>query len=158
MPYLNFILVDNKVSHAVEITSWMRYVDNINTLWENMTFIYTSFRNVEKREHNTSLFDLFHSNWKWITYFPTIYIYCIYRVMSKAPKQLSNCQKRAETSVVLIVLDYVLCEVSVYKLISINVVNVSCRRSTWIIIRKLFLGQWSNIANNYAVNAMCLVK
>ena len=35
--------------------------------------------------------------------------------MSKAPKQLSNCLKRAETSVVLIVFDCVLYEVCAYK-------------------------------------------
>ena len=35
--------------------------------------------------------------------------------MSKAPKKLSNCLKRAETSVVLIVFDCVLCEVRAYK-------------------------------------------
>ena len=37
--------------------------------------------------------------------------------MSKAPKTLSNCQKRAETSVVLIVFDCVLCQVRAYKLV-----------------------------------------
>ena len=47
--------------------------------------------------------------------------------MSKAPKQLSNCLKREETSVVF---DYVLCEVRTYKLISINAVTVSYRSST----------------------------
>ena len=50
--------------------------------------------------------------------------------MSKAPKKLSNCLKRAETSVVLIVFDCVLCEVRVYKFISINAVTVSYRHST----------------------------
>ena len=50
--------------------------------------------------------------------------------MSKAPKKLSNCLKRAETSVVLIVFDCVLCEVRAYKFISINAVTVSYRRST----------------------------
>ena len=50
--------------------------------------------------------------------------------MSKAQKQLSNCLKREETSFVLIVFDYVLCEVRAYKFISINDVNVSYRRST----------------------------
>ena len=50
--------------------------------------------------------------------------------MSKAPKKLSNCLRRAETSVVLIVFDCVLCEVRAYKLISINVVTVSYSRST----------------------------
>ena len=50
--------------------------------------------------------------------------------MSKAPKKLSNCLKRAETSVVVIGFDCVLCEVRTNKLISINVVTVSYRRST----------------------------
>ena len=44
-----------------------------------------------------------------------MYVYCIYRVISKAPKKLSNCLKRAETSVVLIVFDCVLCEIRAYK-------------------------------------------
>ena len=47
--------------------------------------------------------------------------------MSKATKKLSNCLKRAETSVVLIVFDCVLFEVRAY---SINAVTVSYRRST----------------------------
>ena len=50
--------------------------------------------------------------------------------MSKAPKQLSNCIKRAETSVILIVFDCVLCEVRTYNLISIYAVTVSYHRST----------------------------
>ena len=48
---------------------------------------------------------LFNSDWKWIIYFPT--------------KKLSNCLKRAETSVVLIVFDCLLCEVRAYKLLGI---------------------------------------
>ena len=44
-----------------------------------------------------------------------MYVYCIYRVISKAPMKLSNCLKRAETSVVLIVFGCVLCEVRAYK-------------------------------------------
>ena len=48
-----------------------------------------------------------------------MYVYCIYRVISKAPKKLSNCLKRAETSVVLIVFDCVLYEVRAYKFISL---------------------------------------
>ena len=35
--------------------SWIRYIDNIHTLSENIKFIYTSFRNGKKREHLTSL-------------------------------------------------------------------------------------------------------
>jgi REP element-mobilizing transposase RayT len=64
MQYFNFILVDNKTSHSVDISSWNRYVDNIHTLLENMKFIYTSIRNLKKRGHYTSLSDLFHSDWK----------------------------------------------------------------------------------------------
>ena len=60
-----------------------------------------------------------------------LYIFrqCTY-IVSIAPKKLSNCLKRAETSVVLIVFDCVLCEVRAYKFISINPVTVSYRRST----------------------------
>ena len=62
-----------------------------------------------------------------------MYVYCIYRVISKAPNKLSNCLKRAETSVVLIVFDCVLCEIRAYKFISIlNAVTVSYCRSTGI--------------------------
>jgi hypothetical protein len=44
-----------------------------------------------------------------------MYVYCIYRVISKAPKKLPNFLERAETSVVLIVKS---------ALISINDVTV----------------------------------
>ena len=40
--------------------------------------------------------------------------------MSKVPKTLSNCLKRTETSVDLIVFYCVLCEVSAHKLIRFN--------------------------------------
>ena len=153
MPYFNFILVDNKTSHSVEITSWKRYVDNIHTLSENMKFIYTSFRNVTKREHYMSLSDLFHSDWKWIIYFPKIYTYCIYHVMSNAPKQQSHCLNTEKTSVVLIVFGYVLCEVRVCKLTSRNVVDVSYRRSTWIRYNKTI--SWSVIKYNKQLSGQC---
>jgi len=153
MPYFNFILVDNKASHSMGISSWNRYVDNIHTLSQNMKFIYTSFRNVKKSGHYTSLSDMFHSDWKWIIYFPKIYIYCIYRVMSKAPKQESNCLKSEEKSVVLIVFGYVLCEVRVYKLTSINVVDVFDRRSLWIRYKKTI--SWSVVKCNKQLSGQC---
>ena len=40
-------------------------------------------------------------------------------IVSIAPKKLSNCLKRAETSLVLIMFDCVLCEVHAYKFISL---------------------------------------
>jgi hypothetical protein len=60
------------------------------------------------------------------------YTYIVFIVVCQKPQR--NCQKtclkRAETSVVLIVFDCVLCEVRAYKLIRINAVTVSYRRST----------------------------
>ena len=40
-------------------------------------------------------------------------MYCVYPTMSKIPKQLPNCLKRAETSVDQIVLDGILSDLSV---------------------------------------------
>ena len=58
---------------------------------ENIKFIYTSFvLPVSQRVEMNYIFS-------------TMYVYCIYCVISKVPKKLSNCIKRAETSVVLIV-------------------------------------------------------
>ena len=91
-----------------------------------------------------------------------LYIFrqCTY-IVSIAPKKLSNCLKRAETSVVLIVFDCGLCEVRAYKFISINPVTVSYRRSTWIKYQKKI--SWSEtkykcIAKKYLVNAMWLLE
>ena len=53
-----------------------------------------------------------------------MYIYCVCPAISKSPKQLPNCLKIAETSVVLIVFNGVNCDVSTYT------VTVSFCRST----------------------------
>ena len=68
---------------------------------KNIKFIYTSFDEFflpvsQRVEMNYIFFDNI-------------------RILSKAPKKLSNCLKRAETSLVLIVFDCVLCEVRAYK-------------------------------------------
>ena len=42
------------------------------------------------------------------------YVYCVHPVMSKRPKQLSNCLKKAETWVVLIFFNAVLYHVRAY--------------------------------------------
>jgi hypothetical protein len=58
-----------------------------------------------------------------------LYIYrqCTYIVFilqcQKSPKELLNCLKRAETTVIFIGFDYVLCEVRAYT------ATVSCRSS-----------------------------
>ena len=56
-----------------------------------------------------------------------VYMYCIYPAMSKSPNQLPNSLKRAETSVaetsvILIVFDGVLCYAHIYT------ITVSYRR------------------------------
>ena len=45
------------------------------------------------------------------------YVYCVYLAISKSLKQLPNCLKIAETSVVLIVFNAVICDVSAYTAI-----------------------------------------
>ena len=87
-----------------------------------------------------------------------MYVYCIYRVISKAPKKLSNCLKRAETIVVLIVFDCVLCKVRAYKLISINAVTVSYRRSTWIRYQKTISWSITKYNKKYPVNATAQIE
>jgi len=44
----------------------------------------------------------------------TVYVYYVYPVISKSPKQLSNCLKIAETSIVLVAFNCVICDVSTY--------------------------------------------
>jgi hypothetical protein len=43
-----------------------------------------------------------------------MYIYCVYPEIPKCQKQLSNCLKRAETTIVLIVFNGVLCDLHAY--------------------------------------------
>jgi hypothetical protein len=43
-----------------------------------------------------------------------MYVYCVYPAILKGPKQLPNCLKKAETSIVLIVFNGVICDVSAY--------------------------------------------
>jgi hypothetical protein len=93
-----------------------------------------------------------------LLYFPTINVYCIYRGMSKAQKKLSNCLKRAETSVVLIDFDCILCEVRTYKFISINAVTVSYRHSTWIRYQKTISWSITKYSKTYPVNATAQIE
>jgi hypothetical protein len=67
------------------------------------------FRNRWKSEHIESFSHLFRRECKWIWYFPTMYVYCVYHTMSKSTKQPSNCLERTETNVVLIICNGVLC-------------------------------------------------
>jgi hypothetical protein len=84
----------------------------------NITFISTSFRIRWKKELLVSFSVLFRNECKYILYFETIYVYCVYPVMLNGPMQLPNCVIRAETSVVVIVCDGVLYEVRAYTAIA----------------------------------------
>jgi hypothetical protein len=54
---------------------------------------------------------------KYILYFQTMYVYCVYPVMLNSSKQLSTYVTRAETSIVPIVIDDVLYDVRAYIII-----------------------------------------
>jgi hypothetical protein len=54
---------------------------------------------------------------KYILYFQTMYVYCVYPVMLNSSKQLSTYVTRAETSIVPIVFDDVLYDVRAYIII-----------------------------------------
>ena len=57
---------------------------------------------------------MFRSECKLILYLTTMYVYCVNPAISKRPKHLLNCLKIAETSVVLIVFNGVICDVNTY--------------------------------------------
>jgi len=82
----------------------LTYIYNIRTLSENIKFICTSFR-------NGSFSSLFRSECKLILYSTTMYVYCVYPAVSKIPTQLT---KLSETSIVLIVFNGVIYDVSAY--------------------------------------------
>ena len=73
--------------------------------------------------------------------------------MSKAPKQLSICLRKQASS--LLFFYYVLCEGRAYKLISINGVTVSYRRSTRIRYQKAI--SWSVIKYSKKCSGQCNV-
>ena len=68
--------------------------------------------------------NLFRSDCKLILCLSTMYVYYAYPAISQSPKQLPNRLKIAKTSVVLIVVNGVICDVCVYT------VTVSFCRST----------------------------
>ena len=53
-----------------------------------------------------------------------MYVNCVYPAISKSPKLLPNCLKIAETSVVLIIFNGAICDISTYT------GTVSCCHST----------------------------
>ena len=78
---------------------------------KQIIYLCTSFRNGQKSEPSTSFSSLFHSECKLIVYLTTMYVCCVYPAISKSPKQLPNCLKITQTSVVLIIFNCVTCDV-----------------------------------------------
>jgi hypothetical protein len=70
------------------------YIYNIRTLSVNIKFICTSFRNRQNSEPFASFSGLFRSEYKWIWYLTTMYIYCVYPAMSKKSENLSDLNKK----------------------------------------------------------------
>jgi len=108
--YSYYIILVNKKIFSEEWNEREKKIDKYIYIVENIKFIYTMYM---------------YEFWRvFLTCFAAsgneLYIFrqCTY-VVSIAPKKLSNCLKRAETSVILIVFDCVLCEVRAYKFISL---------------------------------------
>ena len=70
------------------------YIYNIRTLSVNIKFICTSFRNRQNSEPLASFWGLFRSEYKWILYLTTMYVYCVYPAMSKKSENLSDLNKK----------------------------------------------------------------
>ena len=87
---------------------------NIYTIYVHCRKIYNLFARALETDRRASLF---RSECKLILYSTTMYIYCVYPAISKSPKQLLSFLKIAETSVVLIVFNGVVCDVSAYTVI-----------------------------------------
>ena len=71
------------LEHAICIRGFLLYIYNIRTLSVNIKFICTSFRNRQNSEPSASFSGLFRSEYKWILYLTTMYVYCVYPAMSK---------------------------------------------------------------------------
>jgi hypothetical protein len=68
------------------------YIYNIRTLSVNIKFICTSFRNRQNSEPLASFSVLFRSEYKWILYLTTMYVYCVY--VDHAEDTLDNIYER----------------------------------------------------------------
>jgi hypothetical protein len=87
-----YILLSNFMKLKQGIIS--TYIYNIRTLSVNIKFICTSFRNRQNSEQLASFSGLFRSEYKWILYLTTMYVYCVYPAMSKKSENLSDLNKK----------------------------------------------------------------
>ena len=65
-----------------------------STLSVNIKLICTSFRNRQNTEPLASFSGLFRSEYKWILYLTTMYVFCVYSAMSKKSENLSDLNKK----------------------------------------------------------------
>jgi hypothetical protein len=73
---------------------YRKYIYNIRTLSINIKFICTNFRNRQNSESLASFSCLFRSEYKWILYLTTMYVFCVYPAMSKKSENLSDLSKK----------------------------------------------------------------
>jgi hypothetical protein len=66
----------------------------MRTLFVNITFICTSFRNRQNSEPSASFSCLFRSEYTLILYLTTMYVFCVYPAMSKKSENLSDLDKK----------------------------------------------------------------
>ena len=60
----------------------------------NIKFICASFRNRQNSEPLASFSGLFRSEYKWILYLTTMYVYCVYPAMSNELENLLDLNKK----------------------------------------------------------------
>jgi hypothetical protein len=82
-----------ELNNALIIKKYV-YIYNIRTLSVNIKFICTSFRNRQNSEPSASFSGLFRSEYKWILYLKTMYVYCVYPAKSKKSENLSDLDKK----------------------------------------------------------------
>ena len=82
-----------ELNNALIIKKYV-YIYNIRTLSVNIKFICTSFRNRQNSEPSASFSGPFRSEYKWILYLTTMYVFCVYPAKSKKSENLSDLDKK----------------------------------------------------------------
>jgi hypothetical protein len=80
----------------VQQPGYVVYIYNIRTLSVNIKLICTSFRNRQISEPLGSFSGLFRSEYKWILYLTTMYVYCVYPAMSKKVGKLVRFKQKGQ--------------------------------------------------------------
>jgi hypothetical protein len=105
----------------------------IYVLCENINVFVRPLETGRKRGQLTIFSSLFRSECKLIVYLMTMHILCLSFNIESSKTKLPNCLKITETSVVLIVFNCVICDISSYT------VTVSFYCSTRVRYQKCFI-------------------